>query len=343
MKLRLGQFIGWFYLVYFVMEVLRDVFLRDNFLEQFYGDPMYALWITFRSSLLFLAYALFSYLFLNRLYKRVKTPYLIAGLILIAVSIIGLRFLIEEVIIKAITGYGNYYEGTTAWYYVADNLYYAILYTSFGICWYFARYSIFKDQQQQLLLLENKKTELSFLKSQVNPHFLFNMLNNIYALINMGSDKALMATDKLSQLLRYSLYESETMVTVDQEIQAINDYISLQELRFRESVQTAISIDSEIFHHEIAPFLLMPLVENSFKHGVVTDPENPIKIDARKENDSIVMTIANKIAHREKDEVGGIGIENLRKRLDLIYGDRHSYEQEVTDEHFKIIIKIKEA
>ena len=177
-------------------------------------------------------------------------------MILIAIAVIGLRYLVEEVIIKAFTGYGNYYEGTTAWYYIADNLYYAILYTIFGVSWFFINFSMFKEQRQQQMELENKKTELSFLKSQVNPHFLFNMLNNIYSLINMGSDKALMATDKLSKLLRYSLYESDSMVTVAHEVQSIKDYISLQELRFRESVQTTILIDPKTESQKIAPFLL---------------------------------------------------------------------------------------
>ncbi len=340
MKLRLARFIGAFYAFFIVMEVLRELLLSENFLNEFLQQPAQMILLLFQSSVLFLGYALFNYLFLFYAYGHRPRWFIAMGIVVISIGVIGLRYLAEEVIIKAITGYGNYYEGTTPLYYIGDNLYYAILYTSFGVIFYFVHYTQYRERQQQQLLLENKKTELAFLRSQVNPHFLFNMLNNIYSLITMQSPKALTATDKLSKLLRYSLYESGQKVTLEQEIQSIRDYVELQELRFRESVHINIHLDPIIAHQHIAPFILLPLVENSFKHGLATDPEQPIQVKAEKQGGSIMLEVGNAIARREKDEVGGIGIDNLKKRLQLIYNGAHTFRQVVTHRHFTTQITI---
>lgn len=184
--------------------------------------------ILMMSSLILLAYTAAAYFTLFRRYTKQPKWVTAITITFIALGVIGLRYFVEEAMMRALLGYGNYNVGTTALYYVSDNVYYAILCTIFGVNWFFINYSIYKEQLQQQLELENKKTELSFLRTQVNPHFLFNMLNNIYSLINMGSDKALMATDKLSKLLRYSLYESDKTVTAAQEVRAVHDYVSLQ-------------------------------------------------------------------------------------------------------------------
>jgi LytS/YehU family sensor histidine kinase len=247
---------------------------------------------------------------------------------------------VEEVALKAITGYGNYYEGTTAIYYIVDNLYYAILYTAFGLCWFFINYSMVRDRQQQELVLENKKSELAFLKSQINPHFLFNMLNNIYSLINMGSSKALAATEKLSQLLRYSLYETDKLVSIREELDAVNGYIELEKLRFRESVQTTITTTPSVMELQVTPFLIMPLVENAFKHGVATDEKRPIEIKISAIESVLKIQVRNAITQREKHLVGGIGIENLKKRLQLTYGEKCQLLKEEDAQFFMITITI---
>ncbi|AZQ43098.1 sensor histidine kinase [Nonlabens ponticola] len=343
MKLRLLRFIGAFYLFFIFSETLRDIMRYPERWQNQNFDT--ARWFLghLQSSLLFLAYALFSYLFLYYYYKKISKTVVFVALTVIAFGTIGLRYVTEEVIIKAITGYGNYYEGTTVAYYIVDNLYYAMLYTAFGVCWFFVHYAVVRDRQQQELLLENKKSELAFLRSQVNPHFLFNMLNNIYALINMKSDKALVATEKLSQLLRYSLYETDKLVTIENELDAVRSYIDLERLRFRESVQTTITAATNVQHIQVTPFLLMPLVENAFKHGVVTDATQPIMIKVQTDQDRLEIEVLNAVATREKDEVGGIGVENLKKRLALTYGDDAGMSTEVIDGQFiaRIFIKLK--
>jgi hypothetical protein len=341
MKLRLVRFIGVFFLFFFFTEALRDILRFPEKLDAATFDYVGFALSSLRSAVLFLCYALFSYLFLFYRYKKQSKTVSFLGVIIIALSVIGLRALVEEVILKAIRGYGNYYEGTTVAFYIVDNLYYALLYTAFGVCWFFVNYSSVRDRQRQELLLENKKSELAFLKSQINPHFLFNMLNNIYSLINMGSDKALVATEKLSQLLRYSLYETDKLVTIREELDAVHGYIDLEKLRFRESVQTTITTTPDVMELQVTPFLLMPLVENAFKHGVATDEKRPIEIGISQENGRLKIQVRNAIAQQEKDTVGGIGIQNLEKRLELTYGQHARLLQERHDSYFMVTINIK--
>lgn len=341
MKLRLVKFLISFYLFFFVLEVLREILISKEALEKFLNDFINSISLALLSSVLFLLYALCAYLILFKLYKSYNKLLSINLIIVGALSIIGVRYLVEEVIIKSFTGYGNYYDGVTATYYILDNLYYAILYTAFGICWFFINYSSFKEKQQQELLLVNKKAEVALLKAQLNPHFLFNMLNNIYSLVNMQSTKSLEAIERLSSLLRYSLYESDKMVSVSKEVESVKNYISLQELRYAGTLHIQFDIDEAIEKNKILPFLLLPLVENSFKHGVVGDPEHPIQITLKKTLDSfLLINVVNSIELKEKDQVGGIGITNLKKRLNLSYPGVHSFLKQETIDLFNIEIKL---
>jgi LytS/YehU family sensor histidine kinase len=191
------------------------------------------------------------------------------------------------------------------------------------------------------LLLVNKKAEVSLLKAQLNPHFLFNMLNNIYALVTMESPQSLMAIEKLSALLRYSLYESDQKGPISHEIQSVEDFISLQKLRFSEELQVEFVIDPKTANKEVIPFLLLPLVENAFKHGSVNDVATPLKISIKATSDHVLkISVNNAIANREKDAVGGIGLENLKKRLDLMYPSSELFIKTDQLTYFSVAIKL---
>lgn len=340
MKLRLVKFLLSFYLFFFVLEVLREILLSKATLDKFLNDFTNSLAVALLSSILFLLYALCAYFILFKCYKRFNKVVSALLIIIGMLGVIGTRYLIEEVIIKSITGYGNYFEGTTAFYYILDNLYYAILYTAFGVCWFFIYYSSFKEKQQQELLLVNKKAEVALLKAQLNPHFLFNMLNNIYSLVNMQSTKSLEAIERLSSLLRYSLYESDQMVSISQEFESVQNYIALQKLRHAGNLQIDLKYDPAIGNKKVLPFLLLPLVENSFKHGIIDDPLNPIQISLKAIDDDLSIRVTNMVAIKEKDEVGGIGVENLKKRLQLTYPEAHKFEIKEYDNLFNIEITL---
>jgi LytS/YehU family sensor histidine kinase len=188
--------------------------------------------------------------------------------------------------------------------------------------------------------LENQKlrAELSYLKMQVNPHFLFNALNNIYSLaISEKGKKTGDSIMKLSELLRYVLYEKEdehNKVSLEKEIKHINSYIDLVKLRYENGIYINFSIEGDTSNKRIAPLLLFPLIENASKHGVLNDPNKPTNIDLDVSDSSIRFTIKNHKNAYLKDEVGGIGIQNVQKRLDLLYPNQYTLKVDETSDQF---------
>lgn len=182
-------------------------------------------------------------------------------------------------------------------------------------------------QESEKRMLENEKlaAELSFLKSQINPHFLFNSLNNIYSLTYHKSDKAPEAILKLSGIMRYMLQESDDdRVQLKDEIAYMENYISLQQLRFKEEIAIDYKVDIENMELRIMPLLLISFLENAFKHGVVTNKEYPIRILIEVVNNRLHFKVSNFKNKLNKDQVSGIGLENLKRRLELGYPDQYS-------------------
>ncbi len=174
--------------------------------------------------------------------------------------------------------------------------------------------------------LENEKlvAELAFLRSQVNPHFLFNSLNNIYSLAYQKSDKAPEAIMKLSEIMRYMLQESnEPKVKLAREIRYLENYIELQRLRFKGQAYINVDVSGDYNEQSIAPLILISFIENAFKHGVVSDPQHPIKINLEVDNHDLNFSIWNKKSLLNKDESSGIGLNNVKRRLDLLYSGKY--------------------
>jgi LytS/YehU family sensor histidine kinase len=181
--------------------------------------------------------------------------------------------------------------------------------------------------------LESEKliAELAFLRSQINPHFLFNSLNNIYSLAYQKSDKAPEAIMKLSEIMRYMLQESnEPRVKLAREIRYLENYIELQKLRFKGQAYIELSISGEYSEQVIAPLILISFVENAFKHGMASDPESPIKININILQNDLQFDIWNKKSLFNKDESSGIGLSNVKRRLDLLYA--HQYDLSISED-----------
>lgn len=192
---------------------------------------------------------------------------------------------------------------------------------------------------------QNLTSELAFLKSQINPHFLFNTLNNIHTLAYKKSDEAPEAIMKLSDLMRYMLYESDTeMVPLDTEIAHLKSFIGLQALRFKTQNIVRLDISGDTASKMIAPLLLLPFVENAFKHGYNLKKEGAIVIELNADED-IRFSVENEQAPQgmatQKDEVGGIGLENINRRLELIYKTDYTLEVKESSSHFKINLTLK--
>lgn len=171
-----------------------------------------------------------------------------------------------------------------------------------------------------------QSSELALLRSQVNPHFLFNTLNNIYSLVYSKSDEAPAAVMKLSSLMRYMLYDSSSdMVYLEKEIDYIKSFIELQELRLKSSDFVEVEINGSIEGIKIAPMLLIPYIENAFKHCSKTKSPG-IKINIEISDKKLEMTVKNyvkKLQDGQSQESSGIGMINTKRRLELLYPDKH--------------------
>ncbi len=172
---------------------------------------------------------------------------------------------------------------------------------------------------------ENLKTELSFLRSQISPHFLFNVLNNITALIRLKSNELEPTVMKLSLLMKYMLYETdEEKVIVKSEVEYLKAYIDLQKQRYGDELNLQEVFEIEENWHNIEPMLLIPFIENAFKHGgILQHPEIHVFMSVR--NDDLHFIVKNKfeISEAIKDKTSGIGLANVKRRLGLLYPAKH--------------------
>lgn len=180
------------------------------------------------------------------------------------------------------------------------------------------------ERIQRNLESQKKDMELQFLKSQLNPHFLFNSLNNIYSLAYQKSDKTADAILKLSEIMRYMIYESnDSWVALSKEVEYVQSYIELQKLRFKDGAAVELTLNGEIDNQHVVPLILISFVENAFKHGVANDPEDPIRINIIANQKILHFSITNKKSKTNKDAMGGVGLNNVERRLQLLYPDRY--------------------
>jgi two-component system, LytTR family, sensor kinase len=205
----------------------------------------------------------------------------------------------------------------------------------------------YADEQKNKRLAEEKmQAELNFLKAQIHPHFLFNTLNNLYALSLIKSDKTPDIVLKLSDLLDYMIYKSnDEFVPLNKELEIVEGYIELEKMRYSDRLNLSYQINGKTDKHQIAPLILLPFIENCFKHGASKDRINPsIEIQINIEPTFLILKVINSIpAEKEVSETesNGIGLSNVKRRLELIYPGRHvlniKHEAEVFEVELKII------
>lgn len=208
-----------------------------------------------------------------------------------------------------------------------------------------ARYANQKAKEAVQLRNEKLITEMKFLKSQINPHFLFNSLNNIYTLTVIKSDAAPDNLLKLSHMLRYMLYDCKAdQVPLEKEIKYIKDFIDLNKLKDSQGLNIQVNLDENRPNLQVAPLLFVPFIENAFKHSKIEDLENGwIKIDLKTEDNAIHFSVQNSIPKNQfsKDKIGGIGLKNVKRQLELIYPEKHNLKVHSNENQFNIDLKIK--
>ena len=204
-----------------------------------------------------------------------------------------------------------------------------------------------REKERESVMLEKAKlqAELKFLKTQINPHFLFNSLHNIYALTIIQSDLASEHLLKLSELLRYMLYESnEELVPLEREINYVENYLNLAQLKDSRGMDIKFNKQLRGKQIEIAPLLFIPFVENAFKHSKIEDVQKGyIHLELSTSDKELHFEIENSNPKNvyQKDQVGGIGLNNIRQRLLLLYPESHNLQIEDSADAFKVQLSLQ--
>ena len=324
--------LGW--IIYF----LRDII--DYFVEPF-DFELTCLSISFY----FLIVSTF-YLFYNWVWPKFLKPgkyyRIIPGIIGGLAYFIGGRYLIQEVIFPATLGFGNYYIELDFFFYVDDNWWRAFQIIVYSAVIYLLVDKVNADKKRSSTEKAKSEAELSFLRSQINPHFLFNMLNYLHTEAYMKDEKLANSILQLSDLLRYSTQKSNHLgATLEDEIYHLKNYIELYKKRFGENCYLNYSQAGKPDGQRVEPLLFIPFVENAFKHGVYTDKNVPIVVDININGQKIDFRCSNKVNQQNKDKGSGVGLQNVKQRLELIYPEKHQLNINKTNDTFTVDLSIQ--
>lgn len=291
--------------------------------------------------LLMASYFYYNYLFLipRFLLKRRLLPYvllLLAGLIVICLANVGY--------VKATWDMMGWKFPFRFWKHLFFPLYPSFLAWGISTAIRITNEWFRNERRKKELEAENLQSELAFLKSQINPHFLFNTLNNICSLARKKSDETENAIITLSGIMRYMLeYSGDEKVVLTKEVEYLQSYIELQRLRVPETMTIQFTVEGNTDSIMIEPMLLIPFVENAFKHGIRLEYPSSIGINLRADSHSLNFSVTNPVSPFPADtEAGsGIGLKNVARRLELLYPDQHSLTIRGDQNHYEAILNLK--
>lgn len=333
------------WLVIFIYSVIPgyqyDIYKR----EVYHGSFSIFVWVSLiYFSTKIIAFYITAYLIAPQFFKYKRWLLGILYILLFFIFSTVLRYVLEFYVLLPFLDFHNY-KGKTPeiWYYIENNVNY-VLYNHFlyGFLFYIIAEWYLNGQKQKELEKEKIAAELAFLKSQINPHFLFNTLNDIYALTYRKSSQAPDTVLKLSELLRYMLKESDgTFVALPKEIEYLKNVIDLLQIGQKGGAFINFDIEGVSNDKQIAPLILINFVENAFKHGVIDNPHFPIEIKLDLSNIYLMFMVKNLKNKDQKDHTGGIGLTNVKRRLALIYPNKHTLNIEEKDNSFMVLLKIE--
>ncbi|MEP7322708.1 MAG: histidine kinase [Saprospiraceae bacterium] len=343
----------WFHVIFWLVYLLFESYLEFAWISASYTtlSPFYRFFIAFQGECFIILVIkiplcyFFIYLINNLAYK-VKRPVLIIpaiGLAVLVLTSILNRWLSTRFILKYI-----YHDDTPVEQVITLNR----IISSFidlifilGVVLAIKQYRLYHRslEKSKELLKEKLEAELKYLKNQTNPHFLFNTLNNLYALARKKADETPEVIMKLSKLLRFMLYESgKSKITIKEEIQVIMDYIELEKLRYNERLRINVVTETDDEFQPIAPLILLPFVENAFKHGASESRfETHIDIVITLSKQDLSFTIENSMDGLPKSpNPDNIGLINIKRQLELLY-PAHQLSIKQTQTLFKVSLNIK--
>lgn len=197
------------------------------------------------------------------------------------------------------------------------------------------------SEKLEKLEKENIEQQMEYLRYQINPHLLMNTLNNIHALVDIDKDLAKTSIVELSKLLRFILYEgSKPTIALSKEIDFLKQYISLMKMRYSDSVEIALNLPEDTDDVEVPPLVFVTFVENAFKHGISYSNESFIRVCLLKNSGRLVFRCSNSMNVSNQDTQSGIGLPNVKKKLELIYGKDFILEQKETDGVYSVFLNI---
>ncbi len=328
-RIILYQVLGWALIVGYDLSFIM---LTSSPKQKLSLEKLLLLQFTFLLSTITLFYYCYLFVFPRGL-RPGRWLVLVLGLLGTPLVFAGSRYLLQEVLLPFFFGFHNYYPGTTVLYYLQDNAYFlpptiVLAGAAVAIRDAFLREKE-RENQLQLQVLEQARTqaELAFLRTQINPHFLYNTLNYLYATAYEVSEGLAEAILRLSDLMRYMLHDSpDGQVDLAREVEYVENYLAIHRLRFEEKffvefVQTGQPVGGQ----RVASLLLIPFVENALKHGLVSQAAHPVRIRLHlPAPDRLEFTVENRINQHQKDATTGVGLPNIRRRLALLYPGCHT-------------------
>jgi len=332
------QQIIWLQIIYWSLNFFGTVITPLYFFDREDNMQSTVLRITF-----FLAGIITFYIcyliIIPKVFRQEKIYTVILSFFLSILCFATVRYLMEEVLLPATFGFRNYNQETGLLFYFFDNIYYGCINVFIaGIMWLLEKFGVIETERQKLEK-ERNEAKIQALKTQINPHFIFNTLNNIYSLVYQNSEKALPAIEELSQLLRYSTKDLEkNFIPVEKEIGYLESLIELEKLRIKNPELLIIEKKIEYPNLNVSPMLLVPFVENAFKHGDFGGKGFTMKISD--DHQTLNFHLQNFKKQRSKDSLSGIGINNVKKRLEILYPKKHELNISETETEFSVDLKI---
>ena len=200
-----------------------------------------------------------------------------------------------------------------------------------------------RDEDAERLQRQNIQAEMYYLKHQINPHFLMNTLNNIHALVDIDSESAKQTIIQLSDMMRHVVYDTgENSIDLKEELKFVKNYVELMRIRYTDDVSISFNYPQNLSGRiSVPPLIFIVFVENAFKHGVSYNSSSYINIEIEYDGNYVVGHFENSVSESSRKSKPGIGLENVRKRLDLIYGaENYELQVEDRDERYCVMVKI---
>ena len=342
MNVRIALHVG-FWLLYLLISSYITADLGNVSYREFSWLFRLGIAMAEKVGFVFIQAAIFYWLFYNFIpgFKKVNVSSILQFILGILISILAYRIWVSYFVYPIV--YDETYPGET---FAPSLMFFSFLriYSFVGIA---GAIKMFRGKQhqkerEQQLIKEKLESELHFLRAQINPHFFFNTLNNIYGLARKQSDQTADVVMKLSKLMRFILYEcTSDSIPIFQEIKVLEDYIALEKIRYDDRLTINFSKKIDDAHQQIAPLLLLPFVENSFKHGASEMRfDTRIDLDILLEKKLLTFRICNMKDASNKSDGKGLGLQNVKRQLELLYPNNYELSIDDAGDKFTVVLKL---